>query len=57
MVREGLPSPYKERLQAMEITEGMKAAVKPTLWGIVIGAIACAFIGFQMGGWVTSSKA
>ena len=30
---------------------------KPMLWGIVIGAGAAAFIGFNWGGWVTSSRA
>jgi alpha/beta superfamily hydrolase len=30
---------------------------KPTLWGIAIGAVAVAIIGFSWGGWVTSSRA
>jgi hypothetical protein len=30
---------------------------KPTLWGIVIGAVVCAVLGFTWGGWVTGSTA
>ena len=31
--------------------------VKPTLWGVVGGAIALAIVGFTWGGWVTGSTA
>ena len=30
---------------------------KPALWGAAGGAAAMAFVGFQLGGWVTGSKA
>lgn len=29
---------------------------KPALWGVVIGAVALAIVGFSWGGWVTGSK-
>ena len=34
----------------------MKTA-KPALWGAVLGAAACAILGFTWGGWVTGSTA
>jgi hypothetical protein len=30
---------------------------KPVLWGAVLGAAACAILGFTWGGWVTGSTA
>lgn len=30
---------------------------KPMVWGVVIGAAACAILGFSWGGWVTGSTA
>jgi len=30
---------------------------KPTLWGIALGAIALAIVGFTFGGWVTAGTA
>lgn len=30
---------------------------KPFLWGAVVGAAACAVLGFTLGGWVTGSTA
>lgn len=30
---------------------------KPMIWGVVIGAAACAILGFTWGGWVTGSTA
>ena len=32
----------------------MKTA-KPALWGVVLGAVACAVLGFTWGGWVTGA--
>jgi len=29
---------------------------KPTLWGVAIGAVALAIVGFNWGGWVTGGK-
>lgn len=30
---------------------------KPVFWGVVLGAVALAIVGFSWGGWVTGSKA
>ena len=30
---------------------------KPMIWGAVVGAVACAVLGFTWGGWVTGSTA
>jgi hypothetical protein len=41
----------------MEISKGMRGAVKPACWGAAGGAIALAIIGFTWGGWVTGGHA
>ena len=33
------------------------AETKPALWGVAIGAVALAIVGFTWGGWVTGGKA
>jgi hypothetical protein len=30
---------------------------KPTLWGVAVGAVALAIVGFGWGGWITGGKA
>jgi alpha/beta superfamily hydrolase len=30
---------------------------KPMVWGAVVGAVACAIVGFSWGGWVTGASA
>ncbi|MGA8259557.1 MAG: hypothetical protein WB783_05015 [Arenicellales bacterium] len=35
----------------------LPAQTKPVLWGAVVGAIALAIVGFNWGGWVTTSTA
>jgi hypothetical protein len=35
----------------------MPKDIKPTIWGAVAGAAACAVIGFTWGGWVTGASA
>ncbi len=41
----------------MEISKQARAAVKPALWGAVVGAIGMAIVGFSWGGWVTAGAA
>lgn len=35
----------------------LPAETKPFFWGVVLGAVALAIVGFTWGGWVTGSKA
>lgn len=41
----------------MQISQEMRSAVKPALWGAVAGAVAAIAIGFSWGGWVTGGTA
>ena len=45
------------KVKVMEISQEMKAAIKPALWGAAAGAIALAVVGFNWGGWVTGGTA
>lgn len=38
-------------------TDKLKQGIKPGIWGAIVGAAALAIIGFNWGGWVTSSAA
>jgi hypothetical protein len=37
--------------------QGSRAALKPGIWGAVIGSILTMIVGFNWGGWTTSSTA
>lgn len=47
----------KSKVKVMEISQEMRAAVKPACFGAVGGAIALAIFGFTWGGWVTGGQA
>ena len=37
--------------------QGLRASLKPGIWGVVIGSILTMIVGFSWGGWTTSSTA
>jgi len=37
--------------------QGLRASLKPGIWGAVIGSILTMIVGFNWGGWTTSSTA
>ena len=41
----------------MQVSPETKLTLKSGAWGIVIGAILCAFVGFKFGGWYSTGQA
>lgn len=50
---ENILSPHNRRETDMKVP----AWIKPGLWGVVLGAAAAMFIGFNWGGWTTAASA